>query len=1009
MSTRSQRALIALIALSIAGALALKQALQPERWRGRIAAQLAQWTGGEVALGGLAWGLDGGLWLRVDDLSIADTRLPLTDIAFATARARLSLRPLLQGVLAIDELQLAGPRITYRLAAPAATPDAAPQQTPSAGLPLDIALRSLHIHDGTLTLIDARLAPAAARTTRLDAVDIRLADLAAGASARLDATARLNTQGQLALTGRLAGLQRHLALDQPWLTLQLSAQGIPLDGLDAYLGDASLAAALSGQVSARASYDGDLADNGTLQALLQLGQLRYRDARLSATALPGQPLDLALDARLAGAGVQVERLRLQSGGLQIDASATIDSWRRRPRLVGTSASGVIPLHELQALLPWRALGSSADYLRDLTASGGVLRLEQLNLPDFSLRDAPDWRALLPQVAARISASGLSVRATPELPRIDQLQGSVELQRGVATGRDITARLGPLRLPALQFEARELTRAPVITATARGRLALAAGGGAEVAALLRRYGLARFTIDGDVDASAEVALREPRRWRARGAIRVDDAALTTQQGDRLSAGGTIRLRRREHLDLLLDGIAGRINGAPFKVAGAVLAADTPSRLADLELGCQNLALAPLAHWLPALAPLALSGSVSGDVRLYLPADAPARARALGQLAVTAVQLRLADAGLQLSNATGAATLGSRRVDVPRLSARVNDQPIELRGSLQYREAPALTLQLSSTSLDIDRLLPPTAPDPRPAGAAPSTAANRAAPPPTLPSWAQRGSATIDVTVDRGSFRQVRFSDVAVRARYQHSQLERATLDLRLPRGRVRASGSADLSKLDAIEFALQHDIAGVELAEFTRLLKGGTERASGIVHSQGEFSGNTADLKGTARGRVTASAGPGQIPDRSVYARTLFNVLSVINVQGILKGEIGTGLAIEGMPYDSLLVDAAFAPEHIAINQLDLITPAFGTRVIGEVGNGQLALDGVITVLGTLDRIIELVPLIGAPVSGLTKVYLRIGGTPQAPTVRVQPAKGLRSGVSDILRLPLRIIPQSGPE
>ena len=133
--------------------------------------------------------------------------------------------------------------------APAATPDAAPQQTPSAGLPLDIALRSLHIHDGTLTLIDARLAPAAARTTRLDAVDIRLADLAAGASARLDATARVNTQGQLALTGRLAGLQRHLALDQPWLTVQLSAQGIALDGLDAYLGDASLPAALSGQTS----------------------------------------------------------------------------------------------------------------------------------------------------------------------------------------------------------------------------------------------------------------------------------------------------------------------------------------------------------------------------------------------------------------------------------------------------------------------------------------------------------------------------------------------------------------------------------------------------------------------------------------------------------------------------------------------------------------------------------------------------------------------------------------
>ena len=42
-----------------------------------------------------------------------------------------------------------------------------------------------------------------------------------------------------------------------------------------------------------------------------------------------------------------------------------------------------------------------------------------------------------------------------------------------------------------------------------------------------------------ESLAEAALREPRRWRAPGAIRVDDAALATQQGDRLSAGGTIR--------------------------------------------------------------------------------------------------------------------------------------------------------------------------------------------------------------------------------------------------------------------------------------------------------------------------------------------------------------------------------------------------------------------------------------------------------------------------------------
>lgn len=1008
--SRPLRAAILAVALT-AAALGLRQALTLDRYRGPIAELLAQWTGGTVTIEQLDWGFDAGLWLRVAGLRIDDARLPPGDLAIDSAYARLALRPLLQRTLQIEELRLLRPAVRYHLNSPPPTAtDAATTTASDAGPPaFDVALRSLRIRDGAVTLVDGRRAPRAAVTTRLTNFALRLDDLTAGQTARFAASAIANATGRIDLQGSFAGLQRRFAIDRPWLALEAGLDDIPVDGLDAYASE--FEQALAGSLSARASYAGDLSEAGTLQVRLDLGGLRYLDARLSPEPLPGAALELALESELQGQHL-LQRLALRSGGITLDASGRVANWRTTPRLTDCTATGVVPLDDLRPLMPWRVLGASAPYLRDLLAGGGELRLERAHLAELPLDRPPDWRVLITQLAAQVSASGLSIQPSPELPRAQDLRGTFELDRGVLAGRDIQGRLGPLRLPTLQLEATQLTTAPRLRATARGPLALPASHDRRLAALLERAGLARLHFDGAVDVSGEMTLAQPSQWRARGEVRARDLQLSTLEGERLECSGALRLRRRQHLDLLIPGLQGRIDGARFGLSGAIYSADTAARLADLTLDLKEVELAPLGRRLPGLAPYHLAGTLSSHLDVYYQQDAPARTRAHGTLALQNLNLRVPMAGLSVAGVEARLAIEHQRLVLHQLTGRLNDQPVAVEGSLQNFTAPKLALKVSASDLDLDRLLPASAaPRPPAANAQEAIDAPSSAPPRELPAWARRGSASIDITVTRGAFRQVPFHDFSLRTRYGNAQLQQFDAAVRLPRGDIRAQAQADLSRLEAIPLRLSYAISDIELAQLTRFLQGGVERASGKLESAGEISVNTADLKRTLQGHISAAAGPGLIPNRSAFARSLFSILSIINVQGILKGEIGAGLAVDGLPYDELLVDADLTPGQARIGRLELLTPAFSTRAVGEIDlhNDALSLDAAIAVLGTVDKVLGLVPLVGTAVADITKVYLRISGPLQQPAVRVQPAKGLLSGVGDILALPLRVVPEKAAQ
>ena len=168
--------------------------------------------------------------------------------------------------------------------------------------------------------------------------------------------------------------------------------------------------------------------------------------------------------------------------------------------------------------------------------------------------------------------------------------------------------------------------------------------------------------------------------------------------------------------------------------------------------------------------------------------------------------------------------------------------------------------------------------------------------------------------------------------------------------------------------------------------------SGPLSSSGHISGHSGgdgELARSLRGDLSITAGPGKIPKVGNFGKAVFNVLSVINVEGLLKGKIEPGLAVKGVPYNSFGVKATFVEQGMRLDQFGMDTPA-----TSAVGKGMLNFDTetvdasvAVTVLGTLDKALGLVPLVGSAAANATKAYLEIKGPMADPKVRVRQARG----------------------
>jgi uncharacterized protein YhdP len=594
-----------------------------------------------------------------------------------------------------------------------------------------------------------------------------------------------------------------------------------------------------------------------------------------------------------------------------------------------------------------------------------------------------------------------------LPKLEDISGTLQLEKGVLTATKVQARMGPLTLPVLQARVTNLAGKPKVSAAAKGPMRLEGTADAEVEKLLRQYGLKSLSGSGEIDLSADYDQAKPRQWYASGSLVLKGVkAVSHPAGARLDdLEGRVMVKRQKTLEITVEDLTARLNQSPIQLEGKLSGGGTDQLVVDGKARTERLDLKKLSGLFPPLKEFELAGILDMNIDVHYPHADPGKSKFGGSVKTHGIGFRLAAQDLTITEGDGDIELAGNTVILKDMTLKANDQKMRLSGQLSNFREPTARLQAKSPNLNVDRLLVPTKstgtaskPSSKPpaekAGTPkPGEPAKKKADKPELPPLLRKLTAQLQAEAASGQYRGQEFKNLTFRANYERGVLKSHELDVLIGGGRIQTKGSADLRNLERIPFTVEPDIKTVGWKSIASLLD--TDKIS--VHAPltmtGRLQGRTGskkDLLASLRGNLEAEAGPGRIPDIGPAGNALFKILSFVNVQQIFSGNKLDDMAKEGIPFDSLIYQATFQDGIMGVNKLRLLSPALHMEGDGDIYLVKQRLDmkAHLEFLGTLDKVLGLVPVLGKAAGKLTNVYLKLKGPLENPEIRVLPTKGL---------------------
>lgn len=982
----------------IGGALLLPKLIDPNQYRDELDKLIGNALGGEVELGALQWGLGSSVWLQAESVAIKNAELLPIDLQTGHVEVRLALAPLLKRSLVFEYIDVAKPILTWKLQDPVDDEtDVDSSGDDTSGSALDIRFQSLHISDGRLMVQERRTVGATLPADiDLSVLMLGIKDLAAGSEATFELDVTLDSAageqlGSLLGSGSFLGLAQGFTIDSPHLSFHAELKQLTTAAQQILVPEAYRQNKLEGKVSASIDYQGNLGERGSVNGSIDLGELSYRDPSLWPQPLHASSGRVQLRLDFDPQQLRVKQLELELGDLSAVANADIDNWSDEAVLKNTKLQAQLPLAELSTLMPWAKLGKDAPILRDLLGGGGSVQIENVEMPELALTRLPEDNAeLLRSICAAVKLSGLSVEAVPMLPRVERISGQLELREGTLQGSGISAMIGPLTLPVIRLQASELLGKTRVEASAKGPMVVAAKTDKKVEALLTANGLSHLSGSAEVDFKLHYDQAKPQHWDTKGSIQLDELKFHTIKTDAdFEMHGKLDVRRKSSLDVALVGLKGLVNQAPFALDGEIMDIGSEQLLVDLDLHTDKFELSPLTELVPALEHSQLHGLVTSKLSVYFLKSKPKATDLRGTLVTEQLGLLLPGSELRLEQLNARLDLAANRINITQMQGQLNDQPLSLQGHLVPLPYIHGELKLASPNLDFNKLLPEAAAEKPQATVAETDAPTTK---PQLPEALRTAELKLSASIDKGQYRKVPIEQLDLQLDYAKGKLRDHSFKVNFDHGTIATQGSVDINNLDHIPFDIHYQIDSVLLENVLVIIGLEAPTPSGPLSSSGHISGRSGskgELARSLRGDLSVTAGPGKIPKVGYFGKAVFNVLSVINVEGLLKGKLEPGLAIQGVPYNNLGLQATFVEEGMRLDQIGMDTPATSAQGKGILDFGAETVDlaVAITVLGTLDKALGLVPLVGTAAANATKAYLEIKGPMAGPKVRIRQGKG----------------------
>lgn len=522
-------------------ALLTPKLLDPNRYHGLIVSEIETAVGGKVTLGRMSWGIRHRIWLEIDGLSIVGASAFPGDVELTRVHGALSIPQLLLGKLVFDDVQLESSETRIRLE-PASQETGAPAgdtESADAPLPFEIEIQQLVVAINRLEVDDALSLPGQEQTHVLGDVELTAADLAPGRVVTFDLSLQDESPsglGALKVRGTFSGLSKALTLDHPDLKLKATLSKLHVDAIKPYLTGIPSHTQLGGIISTTVNYQGDLGPNMRAQGTIDLTQLTYSDPELWDTALPGRDTTITYQIVLDPKDLTAESIHVKLGKLSLDARGVLRSWNEDPVIQGAELSSSLPLDDVAHLIPWQRMGKNADIVRATLDGGGQVSISKLTLPNLSLSRLPSTAAeLVPEIEIAADVVGVSVRPTPDMPQIQNIEGTARLANGIVEIRELKGQIASVNLPPISGKVANLLEELRIDAKVDGPLRLDAGADEEFRSLLESIGLDRVVGAADLDLTIGLDTAKPEDFQLQGKVGLKDFSIKTSYTPALVSG------------------------------------------------------------------------------------------------------------------------------------------------------------------------------------------------------------------------------------------------------------------------------------------------------------------------------------------------------------------------------------------------------------------------------------------------------------------------------------------
>lgn len=1021
-------------------------------YRESLALRLATALGQPVTIGSANMSWRGGPAFDIGDIRIGNTDTEASgEIAHLFLEPRLL--PLLTGQVVFDDMLLEGSH--YRLVLLPSDPSTETKTL----LFLKALLQTVHVRnltvvDGQLTVDDRRTA-GESPPARIEGIELKLRNLAAGRSCKIRLHARLDQRegfATLGLTGRAA-----LAPDlgnwrEARSELQLRLEDLAMDELVPRLSLPENVPVLSGKATLTLSTEGNLAGgllfdaglDGTDLSLAWQGQYRHPPAVKKVTASGTLSLGNDLTA--------IHNLAIHLDHLNLQGHLSLQRGPEQPWIEGTLSSSALPLAEIRKFLPDR-IGTSEQTLLQRNLEQGTLTIDHLRFA-APRQGMPRTGNSLPLTAAHLSLRNARLQLPGDAPPLESLNVNLALQDGRWQMTEGTARLlgGPVRFSGMATVSGDETN-----------YALSANWDAPAENLCKRL-ITTKPWSGKAGGIIPLSLSlSGPAGGLRGSLRADLTGFAFGIPNRFSKPGghpgELRLAAVQTAKAWLIENS-RLTLPPFDVQFAGKIGTTDGQPLDLRLKMEPVALDQGAAMIPPLEAHAIRGSLSLEGKLEGPALKP---DFNGQVHLKEAGLTLQSLEADLRDITGTIDIRDGRARFRGVKARLGQSPATLDGELTSGAAKGLRLHVKAPRMLAGELIFPGSKVvfknldgtirvdgthlhyenirfdlqngrnfhlegsqnlSTPVVAELGIHAGEASIDEVLALWEESPPADagesesdfrllIHATVDRGRYGHLAFNDAKATIVSDNDTVTLSPLTFRIDRGTGSGTLLIDHSDPDRSMLSINGELKDIDVASLQ----------SDLLQQRGLVTGKLDagfDLQGPASNTLlTEGSGHAQIRIRDgvlLKFSFLSKVFSLLNVSQIFTLHL-PDMAQKGMPFTTLDATVGLAGGRLTTEDLAVTSNAMNLSLVGDYDLRQDRLDLVMGVkpFGTVDKIVSKIPLAGWILTGESKAlitaHFRIHGPGNAPEVEAIPITSVSEKVLGIfqrvLGLPGKVVSDVG--